>query len=116
MMCDLADAVAALESYEGRAVLVLGDGGAFCSGIDLRQAPVLAPAVGAAINALMASVTQRLYHSHLVTAAVVERFAIGAGADLIAGALQRTGQKGAEGIVVFCEENAAHGGSWVRNT
>ena len=82
IMCGLADAVNGLESFDGRACLLTGDGGFFCAGFDLRFSAMLVPEVGAAINTLMADTTMRLFHSRLVTAAVVERFAIGAGAEL----------------------------------
>ena len=36
-------------------------------------------------------------------------FAVGAGGDLVAGALQRAGQEAAQGIVVFGKQNARHG-------
>ena len=82
LLSQLADAVTVLESFDGRGAIIAGDGGAFCAGIDLRHPAVLAPPVGTAINTLMADVTQRLYHCPLVTASLVEAFAIGAGAEL----------------------------------
>ena len=50
MMCDFADAVTALESFQGRAAILIGDGGNFCSGLDLKMKAMLEPAMGVAIN------------------------------------------------------------------
>lgn len=50
MMVGLFDALNELDKFDGRACLLLGEGGQFCSGLDLKNAALLQPEMGVAIN------------------------------------------------------------------
>lgn len=93
MMCELAAAVDTLEAAAAapasgapedlRAVVVVGDGGTFCSGADLGSSDALfTPRYGAAMHALMADTTRRLGDLPLVSVAAVDGAAVGGGAEL----------------------------------
>jgi ethylmalonyl-CoA/methylmalonyl-CoA decarboxylase len=84
MMLELRTAVNNLMQWkDGRAVVLQGSGKTFCSGADLRGSDEFFTAeAGAAMNAVMTSVTQDLSSLPLISVASIEGAAIGGGAEL----------------------------------
>ncbi|RLN92781.1 hypothetical protein BBJ28_00010704 [Nothophytophthora sp. Chile5] len=88
MMAELADLVALLEDPEVHnklnAVVIMGTGGWFCAGADLRvaQQEMTSPEAGAAMGALMVDTLTRFRRLPLVSVACVEGGAYGGGAEL----------------------------------
>lgn len=84
MMVDLANAVAQLEKWnEGRAVILKGVKGEFCSGGDLNfMSQIADPKSGAQMCIFMQNVTSRLLHLPLISVALIEGRALGGGAEL----------------------------------
>jgi 1,4-dihydroxy-2-naphthoyl-CoA synthase len=66
-----------------RGVVLLGEGGTFCSGADLRSSPVFfQPEVGAAMNLVMTHATATLRRCGLLSVAAIDGHAVGGGAEL----------------------------------
>jgi len=66
-----------------RGVVLMGDGGTFCSGADLRSSPVFfQPEVGKAMNEVMTTATATLRRSGLISVAAIDGHAVGGGAEL----------------------------------
>ena len=84
MMAEFAAAVDRLESWpEGRAVVLVGDGGSFCSGADLASSDQLfSPRYGRAMLEVMTDATRRLSHLPLISVAAIEGAAVGGGTEL----------------------------------
>jgi len=85
MLAELADAVDALEAWDGVAVLARGRGDrAFCAGADLRMVreQLRTPEDGLAMCRFMQALTQRILHLPQVTCAALEGATLGGGAEL----------------------------------
>jgi ethylmalonyl-CoA/methylmalonyl-CoA decarboxylase len=84
MMLQLDDIVRELEGWTaGRALVVVGFGGTFCSGADLGSQPALfTEQYGRAMSRVMTDTTTRLRALPLVSVAAVAGAAIGGGAEL----------------------------------
>lgn len=84
MMLQLDRVVSDLESWKaGRALVVIGAGGTFCSGADLGSQPALfTEPFGRAMSRVMTDATTRLRALPLVSIAAVSGAAIGGGAEL----------------------------------
>jgi ethylmalonyl-CoA/methylmalonyl-CoA decarboxylase len=85
MMAALADAVDALEAFDGVGLVLAGAGGTFCAGADLSMvaAGMDAPDSGAAMSTFMVDLTARIHALPLVSVAAIEGYAIGGGAELV---------------------------------
>ena len=83
-MVELADIIEELADWrEGKAVLLRGAGGNFCSGVDLRFVRQITDPTGAAIMCqFMQATLGRLLALPLVSVALVEGYALGGGAEL----------------------------------
>lgn len=97
-MVQLSEAVAKLEKWpEGRAVIVKGAKGEFCSGGDLNFMNEIADSKsGAQMCIFMQNVTSRLLHLPMVSVALIEGRALGGGAELTAACDFRLMQKDAK--------------------
>ena len=89
MMAGLHDAVEALRGWDGgAAVVVTGEGGAFCAGADLSAArgggALATPEAGALMSELVAATLAGLRDLPLVSVAAVDGHAVGGGAELAA--------------------------------
>lgn len=86
MMAGLADAVKELEMWnEGVAVILTGEGGTFCSGLDYelaRGGTVSSPQQATLMSQLMTDTLHRLRQLPLLSVAAIDGFAIGGGAEL----------------------------------
>lgn len=84
MMLQLDDIVRELEGWTtGRALVVVGFGGTFCSGADLGSQPALfTEQYGRAMSRVMTDATTRLRALPLVSVAAVAGAAVGGGAEL----------------------------------
>ena len=86
MMLQFADAVDELEiwsSERGRAVILTGIDGAFCSGADLgSNADLFTPRMGAAMSVVLSDATRRFSQLPIISVAAIDGAAIGGGAEL----------------------------------
>uniref|UniRef100_A0A914USV6 Ethylmalonyl-CoA decarboxylase n=1 Tax=Plectus sambesii TaxID=2011161 RepID=A0A914USV6_9BILA len=85
MILQLADHVAELSKWkDGRAVIIRGANGDFCTGADLNFVQKIAtPVLGAKMSIFMGSVLAKLHQLPLITVAHVEGYALGGGAELL---------------------------------
>ena len=86
MMVQLAGAVSELEHWkEGAAVILTGDGGTFCAGLDLscvRSGVIASPEDGMLMSQYMTETLYRLRQLPLLSVAAVDGYGIGGGAEL----------------------------------
>ena len=96
MMVALAQAVRRVQSWDVRALLVCGEGPAFCAGGHLGQvhAALATPQRGLTMARAMAAVVDAVLDAPPVTVAVVHGPAIGGGAELAMGCDFRVGGPG----------------------
>jgi ethylmalonyl-CoA/methylmalonyl-CoA decarboxylase len=85
MILRLADHVAELSTWkEGRAVILRGANGDFCTGADLNFVQKIAtPVLGSKMSIFMGSVLAKLHQLPLITVAQVDGYALGGGAELL---------------------------------
>src|SRR5262249_51754211 len=84
-----------------RAIVVAGAGGAFCSGLDLRSAPLSAESVEAALRESFHGVIRALRQNPRPTIACVDGPAVGVGCDLALACDVRIGSERARFGEVF---------------
>ncbi len=84
MLAELADAVDALEAWDGATLIVTGEGGFFCAGADLNMlaAHVHTAADAEALGAFVRGTLTRLRRLPVISVAAVEGGALGGGAEL----------------------------------
>lgn len=84
MMVQFSEAVDALDRWSaGRAVILTGSGGTFCSGADLKSSPDLYTEFsGRAMSEVMSDATNRLRGLPLLSVAAIAGAAVGGGAEL----------------------------------
>ncbi len=84
MLAQLADAVDALEAWEGATLLVRGQGGFFCAGADLNMlaAHIHSADDGRDLGAFVRETLTRLRRLPVISVAAIEGGALGGGAEL----------------------------------
>lgn len=86
MIAELAGAVAELEQWRGGAAVILtGDGGTFCAGLDLacvREGVIATAEDGMLMSRLMTDSLHRLRQLPMLSVAAIDGYGIGGGAEL----------------------------------